>query len=139
MAIRKTKGGGKMTEVTVVAKDRVGLLADISEALGKKGVNIESVSVEASGRTAIVHLGLGERADARDILTEQGFRVTDRSELLVKLADRPGELAKVSRKLADKKISIRRVFILDADKNQKILSVETSDNTAAKKVLKDYL
>ncbi|MBI4360165.1 ACT domain-containing protein [Candidatus Micrarchaeota archaeon] len=128
-----------MVELTVVAKDRVGLLADIGEILGKKGINIESVSVEASGKTAMVHLNLGHNAEGKKLLADAGFRVVDRDKLLLRLKDQPGELAKVSRTLANGNINIKNVYILDAERKQKILAVDTSDNAKARKLLKTYL
>lgn len=135
----KKVGEAKRIELTVVAKDRIGLLADIGEILGKKGINIESVSVEASGKTAMVHLDLGYAAEGRKLLTDSGFRVVDRDKLLLRLKDQPGELAKVSRTLADGRISIKNVYILDAERKQKILAVDTSDNQKARKLLRGYL
>ncbi len=128
-----------MTELTIVAKDRVGLLADISDALGKDGVNIEFVSVETTATTAIVHLKVVNSVVAKKTLTAAGFRVVDKHNILLRLKDRPGELAKVSRKLADSGINIKNVYILDAAKNEKILAMDTSDNAKAKTVLKSYL
>jgi len=128
-----------MTELTIVAKDRVGLLADVSDALGKEGINIEFVSVETTANTAIVHLKVGNSPAAKKCLTAAGFRVVDKHNLLLRLKDRPGELAKVSRKLADAGINIKNVYILDAAKSEKIMAMDTSDNTKAKTVLKSYL
>lgn len=128
-----------MSELTIVAKDRVGLLADISDALGKEGINIEFVSVETTSSTAIVHLKVARLPEAKKALTSAGFRVVDKHNLLLRLKDRPGELAKVSRKLADSGINIKNVYILDAAKNEKILAMDTSDNAKAKTVLKSYM
>ncbi len=128
-----------MNELTIVAKDRVGLLADISDALGKDGINIEFVSVETTASTAIVHLKVQNVPAAKKCLTAAGFRVVDKHNLLLRLKDRPGELAKVSRKLADAGVNIKNVYILDAAKNEKIMAMDTSDNTKAKTVLKSYL
>lgn len=129
----------RMVELTVVARDRVGLLADIGEILGKKGINIESVSVEASGKTAMVHLNLGHAVESKKLLSDSGFRVVERDKLLLRLKDQPGELAKVSRSLANANINIKNVYILDAERRQKILAVDTSDNSKARKLLKAYL
>ncbi len=128
-----------MTELTIVAKDRVGLLADISDALGKENINIEFVSVETTASTAIVHLKVADSPAAKKCLTSAGFRVVDKHNLLLRLKDRPGELAKVSRKLADSGINIKNVYILDAAKDEKIMAMDTSDNDKAKTVLKSYL
>ena len=128
-----------MSELTIVSKDRVGLLADISDALGKEGINIEFVSVETTASTAIVQLNVANGSSAKKALTAAGFRVVDKHNILLRLKDRPGELAKVSRKLADAGVNIKNVYILDAAKNEKILAMDTSDNAKAKTVLASYL
>ena len=128
-----------MNELTIVAKDRVGLLADISDALGKDGINIEFVSVETTSSTAIVHLKVQSSVAAKKTLTAAGFRCVDKHNLLLRMKDRPGELAKVSRKLADAGVNIKNVYILDAAKNEKVLAMDPSDNAKAKTVLAAYL
>ena len=128
-----------MKQLTVVATDRIGLLADVSEVLAQKNLNLESISVETAGKTAIIHLSCADMVSARKALKDGGFRVMDEDSVLFRLTDQPGEVAKISRALADHNINIRNMYILDAEGGEKILSVSTNNNVEAKTVLRDYL
>jgi len=126
-------------EITVIEKDRVGLLADVSEALAKAGVNIESVQAESSGRQGIIRLLVNAPEKAKKALTKAGFNVLDSNILVIRLRDKPGELAKVSRLLADANINIQNVYLISKNGGEAIDALQTSDNEKAKKILKQYL
>ncbi len=125
-----------MKEITVVANDRVGLLADISEALALKKINITSLAAESTGRTGIVRLMVEHPAEAKKALETKGFKVMDADLLVVHLKDKPGELAQVARQLADHGISIGNVLMLNREHSQTVLAMGVSDYAKAKKVLK---
>ena len=126
-------------EITVIEKDRVGLLADVSEALAKAGVNIESVQAESSGRQGIIRLLVNAPEKAKKALTKAGFNVLDSNILVIRLRDKPGELAKVSRLLAEANINIQNVYLISKNGGEAIDALQTSDNEKAKKILKQYL
>ncbi len=101
-----------MREITVVTENRVGALAAICEALGGVGVNIRAISAQAMGDTGIIRLLTEDETSAKNVLEKSGFRVALGDIITVKLRDRPGELAKVARKLAAANIDIESVYIL---------------------------
>ncbi|MFH1106552.1 MAG: ACT domain-containing protein [Candidatus Micrarchaeota archaeon] len=124
-----------MRELTVVAKDRIGLLADISEVLAAKGVNIDCISVESSARTAVVRMLVEDATAARGVLEGAGFKVIGEQALMLRLKDKPGELAKVARRLADHGIGIENAMLVSRENNETLLAVTTSDNANARKLL----
>ncbi|MFH1200341.1 MAG: ACT domain-containing protein [Candidatus Micrarchaeota archaeon] len=124
-----------MKEITLVARDRIGLLADISEALAAAGVNIESVSVETAARSAVVRLLVKDAAMARATLSGKGFKVAADDAILVKLPDRPGELARITRRLAQDGISISNVLMVGRENGETLLAITSSDAAKARLVL----
>lgn len=125
-----------MKELTVIARDRVGLLADVSEALARSGVNISSLSVETAARTAVVRIVVEHPSDGRKTLEKAGFKVADDEVVMLKLPDRPGELAKISRRLADNGVAIENVMLVSRENNETLLALKTSDYKKASKLLK---
>lgn len=125
-----------MKELTVIARDRIGLLADVSEALARNGVNIASLSVETAARTAVVRVFVERHAEGRKALEKAGFKVADDDAVMLSLPDRPGELAKISRRLADNGVSIENVMLVSRENNETLLAVKTSDFHKASKLLK---
>ncbi|GAG46827.1 unnamed protein product, partial [marine sediment metagenome] len=87
--------------LTVVEKDRFGKLADISELLAKHSVNVESIFAAMVNKTAIIKMSVSDSSKASSVLKEAGFSVMEESTVILQLKDEPGQLAKISRMLAN--------------------------------------
>ena len=131
---------GMFKEITVVAKDRIGLLADVSEFLGRAGINIESISSDASNGTSITRLVTASASQARQVLEKAGgFKVVDANILVIKLRDRPGELANATRILSDNHINIHSAYLLGREGSESLVAMKTGNYAKSKKLLKNYL
>jgi hypothetical protein len=101
-----------LEELVVIADERPGVLADIGELLGAAGVNIESLSATTYNGRGVVHLIVDDGEDAAELLATNGFKVENaRPVLATTLDDRPGELGRYCRKLADAGISITSAYV----------------------------
>jgi hypothetical protein len=128
-----------MKELLVLAKDRVGLLAEISYILGEADINIESVSADTLGDKTVIHLIVSDDKLGKEILEKGGFMVMSSDTIVVKVADRPGELSKLARKLADAKINIRNVQLLSKEKNLALYTLRVDNAKKAANLLKSYM
>ncbi len=128
-------------EITIIAPQRVDLLADISEHLGNNNINLKSILSSLANEVAIVRLVVDSRdaKKAKKLLKEAGFEPYGAQVLIIKLRDRPGELAKVSRMLSNHKISVDYIYLINKERDYAVLAVKTSDYEKAKKYLKEYL
>jgi hypothetical protein len=105
-----------MMDLKVTLENHPGTLADLSEALGRAGVNIEGIcgfAREIKGGedrefvTHIVHVLVDDGVRAEKALKAAGIRIEDKTEaLVIDLRDRPGELAAVTRRLSDEGINV---------------------------------
>jgi hypothetical protein len=98
-------------EITVVTKNNVGALADVCEALGKVGVNIKAISAQGVGDKGVIRVVTEDDVTARNVLGKAGFKFDYGEVVSVKMKDRPGELAKIARKLAASGVDIESVYI----------------------------
>ncbi len=128
-----------MKTITVVAEDRVGLLADISYLLGKAKINIESLSVDVIGGKTIISLTLKDTDKAKEALINAGFTVEEPDITLIKLTDQPGELGKITQMLAKEKVNIENVHIVSRNGSETIISLKVDKPRKATKVLESYL
>ena len=93
-------------QITVWGQNRPGNLSKIASAVAAKGVNITGLHAsDVKGRSA-VRLLVSNAARAKAALKAAGFRVTEESAVVVSLADKPGQLAKVAAKLARARVNI---------------------------------
>jgi len=101
-----------MKEITVMVENRVGALADVCDALGGVGVNIKAISAQRLGEAGVIRLITEDETTARNVLEKGGFRISSGDIVTVKLRDRPGELAKIARKLAVSGVDVESVYII---------------------------
>jgi hypothetical protein len=95
-----------MVDLTVTLEDRPGRLADLGEAAGKAGINIEGVCA-MSGGGAEVHVLVDDAAAAREGLGSAGIEVDAESDVLViDVENRPGTMGEVARRVADAGVNI---------------------------------
>lgn len=120
-----------MMDLKVTLENRPGTLADLSEALGRAGVNIEGICGFASevrgGEnrefvTHNTHILVDNAATAKKTLKAAGIRVEEEREALVlDVRDRPGELAMVTRRIADAGINVD--YFYTATRTRMVLGV----------------
>jgi hypothetical protein len=99
------------TEFRVVLDNRPGALAELGEALGAAGVNIEALLALATGDEGAVHLVTADEDHTRRVLDAGGFRHTAREVLVVSILNEPGALGDVARVMAEAHINIDVVYV----------------------------
>ena len=102
-----------LEEITItVDVAEQGVLADIGELLGRQGVNIESLSASTHKGAGVLHLIVDDGEEAAEALASNGYNVeTERKVLTVTLDDRPGELGRYCRRLAQAGIGISAAYV----------------------------
>lgn len=93
-------------EIVLTTENRTGLLAEISRLLGDMGINVLSITLDATDETAVIRLLATSQSYARNALREAGFSVEERDVVVVELPHHPGFLCRVSEALARKDISL---------------------------------
>ncbi len=95
-----------------VDDDRPGILAEVGELLGRAGVNIETLAASNYDRQGRIHLVVDDGEDAAEALSAAGFKVSEtRPVLSTTLDDRPGELGRYCRKLAEAGVMISAAYV----------------------------
>jgi hypothetical protein len=96
-----------MKDLSITLEDRPGRLADLGEATGKAGINIDGMCAATGAGRAEVHVLVDDAAAAREALGSAGIEVDAESDVLViDVEDRPGTMGEVARKLAEAGVNI---------------------------------
>ena len=99
-------------DITVIIDDLPGALAQVGEALGSAGVNIGGYSSFTSGVKTHLHVLVEDMEAARSALSESGLEIAQEREVMtVDMEDRPGELGKVARNIANAGVNIDMVYM----------------------------
>jgi hypothetical protein len=124
-----------LQEIVVTVDDRPGVLADIGELLGEARVNIETLTATTFGGRGVIHLVVDDGDEAAEILTANGFNVeTARPVLAATLDDRPGELGRYCRRLADSGVTISAAYVARRGGGETELILAVDNLEAAKTV-----
>jgi hypothetical protein len=99
-------------DLTVILEDRPGTLADMGEALGRAGINIEGLCGFPSEGKGVLHILVEDGPTARRALEEAGLQVrSERQVLILDVEDRPGEFGSICRRIANAGINIDLVYL----------------------------
>ena len=105
-----------MEEIVIKGPNRVGFLADVSEALGERGINIESIAAYGEGERAIIKLITNDITSTKHALAKfNDIELEEKDVFLVELDNKPGELALLTRRVAIKNVNLECVYVIGGD------------------------
>lgn len=124
-----------MQRITLVVTNEPGLLAEITELLASKGLSISSIVADSLGTQGVLHLGVERVDEALAALTSAGYNAVTEDVLLARIEDRPGALAKISRRLMEAQLDIRGLNMVHRNDGWAVVAIATNDNARARDVL----
>ncbi len=127
----------KLKTITIVVKDKVGLLADISYILGKAGINIEELHADVVGDKAIISMGVKDVKKASDILKNSGFEIANPESIVIKVGK--GHAERVFSMLNLEKVALKNKDILAKDEKEEVLAIAVDKPRKAVKILNEFL
>ena len=124
-----------MKQLSVLTKDKVGLLAQITDILGSNGINVASIAAEKMGENALIRLVTDNNVLAKEKLEAADFNVMESDVLIVRLQDRPGELAKLASRIAEANINVENIMLLSKQEGKAIYAVQVDKPELAEKII----
>lgn len=119
-------------DLVIIPEDHPGVLASIGEAMGEAGINIHGISAFTGGGKGVVHLLVNRPEEAHRVLVDLGFEVKAvRDVVVADVEDRPGQLGRVCRQVADAGINVEQAYI--AGDTRLVLIVD--DTARAREIL----
>ena len=110
-------------DYTVMLPNRPGVLANLSTNMGKAGINIEGISGTQYQDKVVLHLLFDKSQEAHALLSKNKITVmSTREVLVVDIVDKPGELGKITQKMANAEVNIDFVYL--AKNNRLVLGVD---------------
>jgi len=128
-----------MKQITIVSDDKPGVGAAIVEALAGANVNIETMTAEAIRGTAVTILTVDRYDDALRALTKLPYMAISEDAIVVRVEDRPGELAKVLGRFRDAGINLRSMRILTRTQESAVVALCTERIEEARTLVRDLL
>lgn len=126
----------KQFEIQITKKPSA--IAGIAEALAKNGVSIRGISSESSGNNILVKVITDDEATTRSTLVHKKATFSEREALSVVIHDRPGEIAKLTRRLARRMVQIESIYMLSREGGMTEVAFTADDMEKAQAVLKSW-
>ena len=101
---------GIIKELLVKTENRVGMLAELTEAISKSGVNVTAVSAFAVGREAIFRIVTSDNLKAIGGIKAKNFEALERDAVVVELENEVGKAADMADKLTKSNIDINYIY-----------------------------
>ena len=128
-----------MKQITIVAESALGLLAQVSEILAARGINIETLNAETVQDYGVVILTVDRYDEALAALRDAGLHAVSEDAIIIRIADEPGALARISRRFHDAEIRLRSVRIIRRSSGSGLVALSTERTERALELVKDVL
>ena len=124
-------------QFVVELPNRPGALADLSERLAARGVDLRAIGGGGIGPTGHLIFKTSDDPTTRAVLEEGSYQFIEGESVLVEVDDKPGGMARVARRLADAGVNIYGHLFIGRWGDQAQFSFVVDDVAAARKALED--
>jgi hypothetical protein len=122
-----------MKEITVVVNNDVGALATIAEAVGGIGVNIEAISAYGIDGKAVFRIITNDvTSTVKAVSKIPGVQVREAETIIYQMMNRPGELGKITRKLANRGVNLESLYIVSRKQDFTEVAIRPMDKDILK-------
>ncbi len=128
-----------MKQITIVTPAQTGLMADISDHLGRAGINIETLEAFVVRDWDIVQLTVSDYDRALRVLRDAKYDAITEDAVVINVKDQPGALAKVMRRLNEAGVNMRSMRILHRQAGEAMVAISMDRNEEAMRLIDDLL
>ena len=125
----------KVKEIRLFMLDKIGLLSEVTTAIAKAKVNINTICAYAMENHAFFMLTTSSHAKAKKALAPLGFGIEEKDVIQVEVPNKPGELQKVAEKIADAGVDIEYMYATTGGSKATCI-FKTADDQKAMKVIR---
>lgn len=125
-----------MKEFKVFVADKPGQLARVTEALASNAVNIRAIASESKHDSSFLRIVTNDVLTTEKALKTAGLKFEISEIMTLDLADRPGELAKVARRLARAGINVHSIYLLGSKNGRTEIAMVVDDPARALTAIK---
>jgi hypothetical protein len=102
----------RIKQLSVFMENKPGRLTEITDAMGKAGINIRGFSVADMADYGIFRLIVHDPDKAKQVLGDLGFTAKETDVICVRVEDKPGSLAGILKVFSEHEISVEYMYII---------------------------
>jgi hypothetical protein len=127
----------KLKQIVVSIENAAGRLSEVTEALGKAGINLRALNLVDTGAFGQLRLLVSDVATARQVLMELQIPAYVNEVVAAEIEDKPGSLAGLLKPLTEAGVTVIFMYaFITFAKGNAIMIFRFSDNDKAIDVLK---
>ncbi len=126
----------KVKEISFTMPNRIGLLSEVTTAIAGAKVNITAICAYAMENSAHFMLTIDSNAKGKKALALLGVGIEEKDVVEVEMANKPGELQKVAKKIADVGIDIEYMYGTAGKGKTSTCVFKTADNQKTIKIIR---
>jgi hypothetical protein len=125
----------KAKEISFTMPNKVGLLSEVTTAIAGAKINITAICAYGMGNTAYFMLTTNNNTRAKRALKPLGVIIEERDIVEVEVPDKPGELQKIAKKIAEAGVDIEYMYATASSGKSETCIFMTADNPKTIKVI----
>ena len=126
----------KLKQIVISIENSAGRLCEVTEALGKAGINLRALNLVDTGAFGQLRLLVSDVANARRILMKMQIPAFINEVVAAEIVDEPGSLASILRPLRDANINVIFMYaFIGFSSDHAVMIFRFSDNDKAVEVL----
>jgi hypothetical protein len=106
----------KVEQISIFIENKSGRLAEVTDVLGKAGVNIRALSLADTSDFGILRLIVDKTDQAQKALKEKGFTVNKTEVVAVEVPDRPSGLCGILQILDSAGVNVEYMYVLAGER-----------------------
>lgn len=123
-------------QLAIFLENRPGMLARVCDALAEQKINIYAISTSDTVDHTVMRIVVSDYQRALHVFEERGTLAVEDDVLMIEGNNKPGSLARISRKLAEAKINVEYAYCATPpDAKKGLLIMRVRDAKKALKVL----
>ena len=125
----------KVKEISFTMSNKVGLLSEVTAAITGAKVNITAICAYAMENSATFMLTTDSNAKAKKALIAIGITIEEQDVVAAEVPDKPGELQKVAKRIADAGIDIEYMYATAGKGKTATCVFKTTDDSKTVKAI----
>ena len=125
----------RVEQISVLLRNEPGVLSKILGTISNGGINILGLTINETAAFGELRLIVDDTPKARDLLEKIDVSHNIVKVIVVKLADKPGELLKIARLLSDYDINIDYIYTLSGGGEFAFVVIKSWDMPATQEIL----
>lgn len=125
----------KAKEISFSMPNKVGLFSEVTTAIAGAKINITAICAYGMGNIATFMLTTNSNTKAKRALEPLGVIIEDRDVVEIEVPDKPGELQKIAKKIANAGVDIEYMYATASSGKKETCIFMTADNNKVIKAI----